>query len=128
MRLGSIVIDSNIADELADFYAKLLGWKIDGGVVDGEKWLIVKSETGEGTPLVFQTVEDYVKPQWPWADGVQQQMLHLDFYVSAADYDKEVAHAIACGAQVAETPFNDNWKVMLDPAGHPFCIIPLPTK
>jgi catechol-2,3-dioxygenase len=26
MRLGSIVLDSNKAEELADFYVKLLGW------------------------------------------------------------------------------------------------------
>ncbi|MCL2884546.1 MAG: hypothetical protein FWF49_03580 [Oscillospiraceae bacterium] len=50
-------------------------------------------------------------------------MLHLDFLVD--DLQKEVEHAVACGAQPAETQYSDIWTVMLDPAGHPFvsCVL-----
>ena len=51
---------------------------------------------------------------------LQQQMAHLDFAVN--DLEKAVQHAVRCGAAVAEEQFSDAWRVMLDPAGHPFCL------
>jgi uncharacterized glyoxalase superfamily protein PhnB len=125
MRLGAVVIDSDISDVLADFYARLLGWEKDGGMVDGENWIIVKSADGKGTPLVFQQDDDYVKPEWPTETGAQQQMMHLDFYVSKDEYQREIERAVSCGARAAETQFSDKWTVLTDPAGHPFCIIPI---
>jgi len=126
MKLGAIVLDSGNSDELADFYQKLLGWEKETQFFEGDKWVIVKSGSGEGLPLVFQEVPDYVRPKWPNAEGNQQQMMHLDFYVSAEDYQSEVARAISYGAGVSDVQYSDALKVMLDPAGHPFCIIPLP--
>ncbi|MCL1872899.1 MAG: hypothetical protein FWF85_02145 [Clostridiales bacterium] len=126
MRLGAIVIDSNNPEELAEFYQKLLEWTIERQIFEGEKWIIVKSRDGEGMPLVFQEALNYQRPIWPSAEGLQQQMLHLDFYVKFDDFDSKVEHAISCGAVVSEIQLSDSWKVMLDPAGHPFCIIPLP--
>ncbi|MDL2225340.1 hypothetical protein LJC20_03920 [Eubacteriales bacterium OttesenSCG-928-M02] len=90
-------------------------------VYDAE-WIIVKSVDGAGTPLVFQQVENYEPPTWPAETGKQQQMLHLDFYVEqVAD---GVAHALSCGARLAPTQLEEDWRVLLDPAGHPFCILP----
>ena len=126
MELGAIVIDSNNSEELAGFYQKLLGWTVERQFLEGEKWIILKSADGTGTPLVFQEISDYQSPKWPPADGLQQQMLHLDFYIKADDLDSEIQHAISCGATMSETQLSGYWKVMLDPAGHPFCLIPLP--
>ena len=126
MRLGAIVIDSNMADDLSDFYQKLLGWKKECQLFEGDKWYILKDGDGVATPLVFQEIEEYARPVWPAIKGVQQQMAHLDFYVGAACYENEVEHAISCGAVLSEIQLSDSWRVMLDPAGHPFCIIPLP--
>lgn len=128
MILGAIVLDSNNSEELSDFYQQLLGWKKECQHFEGEKWIIVKSESGEGIPLVFQEVEEYERPTWPAIKGSQQQMLHLDFYVKADDFDNEVKHAISCGAILSDLQLTGSWKVMLDPAGHPFCIIPLPSE
>ena len=91
MKLGAIVMDSNNSDELADFYQKLLGWtkhRYD------EEWIIVKRDNGEGTPLVFQQIEEYERPTWPAKPGLQQQMVHLDFYVD--NVDEGVKHALTC--------------------------------
>ena len=127
LRFGAIVIDSSNSDELSDFYQRLLGWEKECQYFEGEKWYIVKNESGEEMPLVFQEVETYERPVWPSVKGFQQQMQHLDFYVQAEDYDTKVSHAISCGAEVSEIQLTDSLTVMLDPAGHPFCIIPLPS-
>ena len=126
MILGAIVIDSNNSEALSEFYQRLLGWTKEIQFFEDEKWIIVKSTDGEGTPLVFQQVDNYKEPKWPSADGLQQQMMHLDFYVKADDFDSEVEHAISCGAILSEIQLSESWKVFIDPAGHPFCIIPLP--
>lgn len=125
MRLGSIVIDSDDIEALSSFYEKLLGWNRNVQIEDGEKWItLVKSDYSE-TPLVFQENPDYIRPEWPSHHG-QQAMVHLDFYVRMSEFEDKIAHAIECGAQLAEEQFSDGWKVMIDPSGHPFCIAPIP--
>lgn len=119
MEMGAIVLDSANSEELSDFYARLLNWE---KIIYDEEWIIVKSRDGKGIPLVFQEVEDYVPPVWPNEKGNQQQQEHVDFYVK--DVAASVAHAKSCGAVVNKTQFSDVICVMLDPAGHTFCIIP----
>ena len=50
----------------------------------------------------------------------QQMMLHLDFEVT--DLEAEVARAVALGATVASYQPQEDVRVLLDPAGHPFCL------
>ena len=119
IKMGAIVLDSNDSDALADFYAKLLGWTKQR--YDAE-WVIVTNDKGEGLPLVFQEIENYERPVWPARSGAQQQMLHLDFYVE--DVEQGVRHALTCGAELSPAQLCKDWKVLLDPAGHPFCILP----
>lgn len=126
MRLGAIVIDSNNVEELSDFYARLLGWIKSSQIQEGEKWITVVKEDYSETPIVFQENLNYRKPKWPPDKEEQQQMIHLDFYVSMDEFESKIEHAIKCGAKIPEAQFSDNWKVMLDPSGHPFCIIPIP--
>ena len=47
-------------------------------------------------------------------------MAHLDFAVN--DLEKAVEYAVRCGASIANEQFSDDWRVMVDPAGHPFCL------
>jgi hypothetical protein len=47
-------------------------------------------------------------------------MMHLDFQVG--DLDSAVAEAVALGATVASDQPQPNVRVLLDPAGHPFCL------
>ena len=119
IKMGAIVLDSGNSDELADFYARLLGWT---KYRQDAEWVIVTSEKGEGVPLVFQEIENYERPVWPAASRTQQQMLHLDFYVD--DVEHGVKHALSCGAELSKVQLCDDWRVLLDPAGHPFCILP----
>jgi len=126
MRMGAIVLDAFNPDELADFYSKLLGWTKEVQNTDEGNWIVVKSNKGEGLPLVFQYEPDYEPPQWPTEKGRQQQMQHLDFYLELCELDNQVKYALECGATLVEVQPSENWKVLLDPAGHPFCLIPIP--
>jgi len=47
-------------------------------------------------------------------------MMHLDFQVG--DLEVEVAAAVALGAELAERQPQENVRVLVDPAGHPFCL------
>lgn len=128
MRLGAIVLDSDNIEELSDFYAKMLGWTKNNQVHKGEKWITVIKDDYTEPPLVFQQNNNYKKPTWPSTPNEQQQMVHLDFYVKTDEFDEKVKHAIACGAKMAEKQFSNDWKVMIDVSGPPFCIIPIPKK
>lgn len=48
-------------------------------------------------------------------------MIHIDFY--SDNVEKDVKHALNCGASLAKYQSGD-WKVLIDPAEHPFCIVP----
>jgi Glyoxalase-like domain len=50
----------------------------------------------------------------------QQMMSHLD--IEVRDLAEAVAHALACGATIAEFQPQELVRVLLDPAGHPFCL------
>jgi catechol 2,3-dioxygenase-like lactoylglutathione lyase family enzyme len=116
MTLSTVVLDAPDARELAGFYRRLLGWEIK---VDEGDWVLLR-RPDDGTSLSFQTEEFYVRPVWPGAAGEQLMMLHLDIEVD--DLDEAGAHAVAQGAILAEFQPQDDVRVYLDPAGHPFCL------
>jgi hypothetical protein len=70
--------------------------------------------------MSFQTEAACVVPTWPAGPGHQQMMMHLDIKVD--DLDAAGAHAIGEGAVLAEYQPQDDVRVYLDPAGHPFCL------
>jgi hypothetical protein len=47
-------------------------------------------------------------------------MLHLD--IGVTDLDAAVEDAVALGAEVHTHQPQDDVRVLLDPAGHPFCL------
>ena len=123
--LDLVVIDCPDPQELAAFYAAVLGWQVESGA--SESWVVLAHpEGGVGpdnpngrTALGFQRIDDYVAPTWP--GGAHPQQFHLDF--SVEDIERAEPAVLALGARVAaEQPSEDGgFKVYLDPAGHPFC-------
>jgi catechol 2,3-dioxygenase-like lactoylglutathione lyase family enzyme len=109
-------IDAPDANALADFYRGLLGWRTG---VDEPGWVVLRPPGG-GHTLNFQTESRYVRPVWPAAPGDQQMMMHLEIKVD--DLAAGVAHAVAQGATLADFQPQDDVRVCLDPAGHPFCL------
>lgn len=116
MALSGIVLDSPDPQALAAFYRRLLGWTVDQDEPDWVKLI----PPGGGAGLSFQTEPAYVRPTWPAGPGDQHMMLHLDIAVD--DLDAAGAHAAAAGAVLAEHQPQDDVRVYLDPAGHPFCL------
>jgi catechol 2,3-dioxygenase-like lactoylglutathione lyase family enzyme len=110
------VLEAPDARALAEFYAGLLGWTI---AKTEPGWAAVSPPSGVAY-LGFQTSPEYVPPVWPAVDGAQQMMMHLDIEVD--DLDAAVADAIAAGATLAGHQPQDDVRVLLDPAGHPFCL------
>ncbi len=80
--------------------------------------------TDRSTKIEIQFEEHYARPVWPGAAGAQGMQLHLDIWVE--DVPSGVAWAIACGATEADRQPEDRdpnrLRIMLDPAGHPFCL------
>jgi Glyoxalase-like domain len=115
-RLVAIAVDCADPVALSEFYTAVLDLEIGFSSAD----LVVL--TGAGVFLTFERVDNHKPPTWP-EDEVPKQ-LHLDLAV--ADLDAEEARIVACGAVKAETqPNPDQWRVLIDPAGHPFCITTL---
>jgi hypothetical protein len=112
VRFVGVSLDCADPGALADFYLRLLGgrvlWRREGSV----------GVEVPGVLLIPQRVEGYRPPVWPGASVV-----HLDLTAGDA-LDEPVARALALGARLADPQPDPRWRVLLDPAGHPFCITP----
>jgi predicted enzyme related to lactoylglutathione lyase len=101
---------------LARFYSAMLGWPIG----HEEPGTTILAAPEGATYLVFQQTTGYERPVWPPVDGEQRPMAHFDFQVG--DLDSAVAEAVELGASIAAAQPNDKIRVLIDPAGHPFCL------
>jgi catechol 2,3-dioxygenase-like lactoylglutathione lyase family enzyme len=114
--LTAAVLDTPDPRGLARFYEQLLGWPLGA---DDPEWATLRPPDG-GAGLSFQLEEDHVPPVWPAGLGDPRMQLHLDIEVD--DLAAAVARAVAAGAVVADFQPQDDVRVCLDPAGHPFCL------
>ena len=108
--------------EAPDPHALLVFWSaiLDKPIYDeGENGGVLDLEEGVAY-LSVQRAEHYEPPVWPPEPGRQGMQLHLDTEVS--DLETAVEDAVELGARVAEHQPQDDVRVMLDPAGHPFCL------
>lgn len=120
IKMYSFTVDCKDPHALAKFYAALLKWE---AMAFDEDWVCVYApgtNQGQYPGILFQRNPEYKPPVWPEKPEAQQQMAHLDFAVN--DLEKAVQYAIECGATIAEEQFSNDWRVMFDPAGHPFCL------
>ncbi|MCU1692366.1 MAG: glyoxalase [Frankiales bacterium] len=111
--LASVSLDCPDPSRLAAFYGALLGLPRVYEAPDGS---VVALSDG-GVAVTMMRVADHQPPAWP----AGQQQVHLD--VSVSELEPAVAAAVALGAVQAEHQAQpDLWRVLLDPAGHPFCL------
>lgn len=119
-RWTGVAIDCHDADVVADFYAALLGWEVTGR---DDGWAQLR-DPERGIGLNIQAEPNYVAPVWPERDGDPQKQLHFEILVT--DVDAAAAVVLANGGSEAswQPPDRDRdrLRVMLDPAGHPFCL------
>ena len=108
--------------EAPDPHALLVFWsEVMGKPIWGESEEGGSLDLGEGVgSLAVQRAEVYEPPVWPPEPGRPGMQLHLE--VEVTDLDAAVEHAVELGATVASYQPQDDVRVMLDPAGHPFCL------
>lgn len=112
-RLAAVSIDTADPRPVAEFYRRLLGLEV---FFDSEDFVALK---GAVVLLTFQRVADHRPPDWP--AGLTPKQVHLEFAV--ADVDAAEQAALDLGAvRGATQPAPDKWRVLIDPAGHPFCL------
>jgi catechol 2,3-dioxygenase-like lactoylglutathione lyase family enzyme len=114
-QLASISLDCPDTDLLAAFYSRLLG--LEEAFATPDRGVVALA--GAGPMLTLMRVDQYVAPSWP--EGPQHQQLHLD--VAVEELNSATDAAVALGATAADhQPAPEQWRVLLDPAGHPFCL------
>jgi len=118
-RLSNTVLGAPDPRALGRFYRELLGWELRE---EEPEWVVLKppGATGPSVGLAFQLEDSHVPPTWPAGPGDQQMQAHLD--IGVADLEAGVAYAESLGATQAGHQPQDDVRVMLDPAGHPFCL------
>jgi hypothetical protein len=115
--LAMITLDCAEPAPLAQFWAGLLGGEI---IYSTDEVVVVRTDRGA---IAAGRVADYQPPTWP--AGEKPKHIHLDLAVE----DKSAAEteALRLGARLADNqPGGDQWRVLLDPAGHPFCLTSIP--
>lgn len=111
IEIGALTIDCADSTAVGAFY------QAAGGEITrtdpGSCWVALG-----GLLLIFREVANYRPPTWPDSDVPLQ--MHFEFYVD--DLREAEERLIGFGARLAQFQPNANGRVMLDPAGHPFCI------
>jgi hypothetical protein len=105
-----VSLDCDDPAALVAFYRDLLGGEVIWQGVDSAGVRV------PGATLVAQRVAPYVPPVWP---GVA--IVHLDLSCGP-DVGGLAARAVALGAVEVDPQPDPRWRVLLDPAGHPFCV------
>jgi catechol 2,3-dioxygenase-like lactoylglutathione lyase family enzyme len=129
---GGICLDCRDVEPMVVFYRELFGWEETGRdtpetAAGGSGWVCLSGPAG-GPSVSFQAEDWYEPPVWPepssGAGGVPTKMLH--FEVAVDDLDAAVAAVVRAGGQVAPWQPGDRnpaeLRIVLDPAGHPFCL------
>lgn len=113
-KLWSVTLDCADPKPLADFWAAMLEGKV---AYTSDRFVGV--ETPGGLWIGAYSIDDYTPAQWP--DGEVGKQFHLDLAVD--DLDEAEQAALDLGAvKSSHQPEPDRWRVLIDPAGHPFCL------
>jgi hypothetical protein len=115
LELAALTIDCPDSASVGDFYHSALGGTI---IHSDEDSLFLQTAT---LLLIFRRVSDYRAPTWPSPDVPLQT--HFEFVVD--DPVQAVVELSRLGAALAplQGAANPDLQVMLDPSGHPFCVI-----
>lgn len=111
-----VTIDCADPRQEGAFWSAVLGWDL---VYDDGTCAMLQGPT---QALGFGRQDGYEAPGWPNDNGTKQS--HLDLAVD--DIPAVEARCLELGAtlpapQPAEAE-GGTWRVLLDPAGHPFCL------
>ena len=117
-RLRWVTVDTSDPRELASFWQKVLDVGVEeefGESPAGPRYVMLERRDGDGTSLVFQ---------WVPEEKVAKNRVHMDVAVDDLDAATDLVTGLG-GSQVADLNEPDlHWRVMLDPHGNEFCLIP----
>ena len=113
-RLSLFAFDCPDPMALARFYGALLGWEPERHDPD---WVVLRGDGG--ATMAFQLAPNHRPPVWPSDEHPQQG--HVD--IDVADLDVAEQQVLALGASKADVQPGTTFRVYLDPAGHPFCLV-----
>lgn len=123
LELTSITIACPAPRDLAAFYSRLLGSEVSAsepapaGGPEQAGWAQVSTAN---LTLNFEFERQWTPPEWPAVAGHQFASQHVDIWVH--DLDAAVGWALSCGATLAAIQPQADVRVLLDPAGKPFCL------
>ncbi len=112
-----VVLDCPDPVALCRFYEELLGWTVYSLE---EGWATLAPSETHGYNLAFQREKLHAPPVWPGEEGQPLMQAHLDLEVD--DLHEAEAYALSVGARTHPYQPQDDVRVMLDPAGHVFCL------
>jgi catechol 2,3-dioxygenase-like lactoylglutathione lyase family enzyme len=118
-RLSVVALDCADPYALARFYSRLTGWPLDPADEQGGDGDWVQLRADGPVTIACQRVTDHRPPQWPGQEHPQQ--VHVDLDVP--DLDEGERFVLALGARKADVQPGESFRVFLDPAGHPFCLV-----
>ncbi len=111
----ALTVDCPEPNAMADFYVALLGGTVT-------RRTATETNVTAGDRLInFRLAPDYRPPTWP----SPEVPLHSHFEYVVPDPQAAVEPLVMLGGALApyQDPDNPHLVVMLDPAGHPFCLI-----
>lgn len=112
--LKMTTLDAGDVRAEAMFWAGLLGWEV---VHQQEEYAMLTGPSG-APALGIGLVAGHQPPPWPDEGGRKQ--FHLD--LACTDIAATEAYALHLGATLADPQPGETWRVLVSPAGHPFCL------
>ncbi|MCW2758352.1 MAG: hypothetical protein JWO46_2098 [Nocardioidaceae bacterium] len=112
-KLAMVTLDCGEVAPVATFWASFL--ELDTAASTDDYAMLTNAD---GPAIGFGRVDDYTPPAWPNEHGSKQ--FHFD--VAVDDIPAAEEKAIGLGATLADPQPGETWRVLIDPAGHPFCL------
>ena len=113
LALHHVVVDTHDLPRLADFWARVLRWKV---LSVREREVVIGPEDTAPVGMCFMSVDEA---------KAGKNRLHLDLTTAAEDRDAEIERILALGAQrvdIGQTG-EESWVVLADPEGNEFCVV-----
>ncbi|MBU7596671.1 VOC family protein [Streptomyces sp. P38-E01] len=110
-----LVLDSREPEQLAQFYAALLG----GAEIQVQPDLThLRVVQPQGVQLLIRRNEQMVPPVWPQTGATGPEVR-----LAVADVDAAEREIISLGGQPLDIESEDSTRTFADPEGHPFALV-----
>ena len=115
VHFSELCIDCADPRQLAGFWSKVLGWRIEMDTPDDDEVAVVDPE-GKAPLLLFAPVPE---------KKTVKNRLHIDVSPEPGQEDQEVERIIGLGATHADVGQGPDvsWVVLADPEGNEFCLL-----